>query len=76
MAFNVTDICHWMRRANKLRGELGGDYTSPPWDIWRPVGMKRKVYRRKIAELTEFERKIESTLTKRGEEWRRRRWDN
>ena len=69
----TSDIESHMRQVNKIRASLD-DFTSPPEDIWRPVGLKRAVFRKRINKLIYYENMIDQKLTARVGDWKKRRW--
>ena len=57
----TTQIARHMRRATEIRTQMG-DHVSLWFEIRRPPGMKKYLFRRRIAKLRHHEEKAEELL--------------
>jgi hypothetical protein len=68
----VDRVTNRMRRCTLLREQLG-DHSSPPNEIYRPVGMKRRDYQRKVALLQRLEDSYTAELEFKLGKWHKRK---
>ena len=67
----VDRVCRRMARCTLLREQLG-DHSSPPDEIYRPVGMQRRDFRRKVALLARLEESYLAELDFKLGKWQKR----
>lgn len=68
----VDRVARKMRRCTLLREQLG-DPSSPPDEIYRPKGMRRTVYRRKVALLKRLEESYLAELDQKLGKWQKQK---
>ena len=67
----VDRVARKMRRCTLLREQLG-DPSSPPDEIYRPKGMQRRDFRRKVALLQRLEESYLAELEQKLGKWQKR----
>ena len=67
----VTRVCRRMARCTLLREQLG-DLASPPDEIYRPKGMQKRDFRRKVALLARLEESYLAELDFKLGKWQKR----
>ena len=64
----VSRVARKMSRATLLREQLG-DHSSPPHEIYRPKGMKRYIFQRKVSLLARLEESYTAELEFKLGKW-------
>ena len=68
----VDRVARKMRRCTLLREQLG-DLASPPDEIYRPIGMQRRDFNRKVALLARLEQSYMAELEFKLGKWQKRK---